>query len=320
MKELSAARLTAAKYHQSRSPAYKDHSSKPAPYHSPIWSSISNVTSEEQNLRPSLSSLALPATLSTRTVSDTYTPRSNTSGGFELSDVDTNASSAGLDFAESFESTGAFYDGSKRAERQATSLAAASSSSSGRKGSPEDVARRAARRSQRIRQLQEKQEQRKLNQLTETLLFMRSASTDESEAGEKSADSSFVSEASSSTGNQAVGSVAGNTSKDAASPSTRMRRLRQRSSESELSFGSVAGNSSDGAVPQTTMRRRRQRSNDSDRSFTRAQSGNSNLHKSSVPRYVGVDATGAIRERHVQRSRSRDNTTLVSVDSDKIAQ
>ncbi|KAG7370895.1 hypothetical protein IV203_019465 [Nitzschia inconspicua] len=300
MKELSAARLKAAKY-QSRSPAHNNSSSKPTPYHSPTRNSIMQAMSDEQNVGSEFTSVGLPPTLSTRSVSDTCTPRSNTSGGFDcdLSEVDTAASSKGLGFAESFDVADVLHDKSRRAQRQVTSPAASASSRT--KGTPEDLEKITRRRSERIRYIQE---QRKLNQLTESLLFMRSTSTDESEDGGKSADSSFVSETSFSTGNLAVSSVARDETM-----TNRMGPRRQRSSDS--SGRNTASNGIDEVAQNNNdvVRRRLQQSIDSD-----------NRYKSALPRYVQIDSSDGLRERRTRRSRSRDNLTLHPTDSDRIAQ
>jgi hypothetical protein len=284
MKELSAARLRAAKFAPKvRSPSakfpYADETqrSTPKPYHSPLRSSIMREMSDDQEPQGRHFNLTSPDSSSRQFASNT--PRSQHSCGFELSDIDTTASSTAVETIESFESTFEATAASRFKSATAT---------------VEEIARRAARRSERIRKLQEKKEARKLNQLTESLLFMRSASTDSEDTSRSFG--SKMSETSSSTDYQALA--------EASKPDQpRMRRRRQGSSERHeperytlrTSLGSNARNLSD--------------------------SSNSR-QQPQPPRYVRVDSSQAeIRQRRAQRSRSRDNNNpLVSVDSDKRAQ
>ncbi|KAL3939238.1 MAG: hypothetical protein SGARI_001445 [Bacillariaceae sp.] len=289
MKALSAAKLRAAKSTpKSRSPqGYEKRNNKNSrPYLSPTRSSIMRQMSDEQK----------PRAASRRSASNT--PRSNPSCGFEISDIDTTASSSAIENAESFDSTGAIQvpPAFRAASKVPPAFATAATSKPGTPKSTtmEDIARRAARRSDRIRKIQEKKEARKLNHLTESLLFMRSASTDESDTG-KSFES-MLSETSSSTGNR--GLTGASESIKAPSPN-RMRRRRQKSSGSEIS---------DSYTPRHSLG-----------SSERNVSTSSNSRKSSFPRYVEVDSSEIeTRQRRARRSKSRDN--MVSLDSDKVAQ
>jgi hypothetical protein len=231
--------------------------------------------SDEPKLHPTLSSLAISPTISNRTVSDTQPANAS----FELSDIDSATSFTGSVGDESFDSVGSLYQVSNRSQGKVASPDAATTEK--QRSTFEGIARGAPRRSERIRNLPETREQRKLHQLTESLLFVRSALTDESEGGERSRDS-LISETSSSTGNQAI-----------ASPDCDNRSSTKRGYQL-------------------------QRSSNCERSLS--ESCNNNQHKTSLPRYVRVSLCDDRRDRRLRRSHSRDCKKLISTDSDKVAQ
>jgi hypothetical protein len=285
------------------------------------------VSSKQSQKRPESSSVFRanqskdykPTSLSSRSVSDTQ--KSNTNSSFDISEIDT-AESNTIQGIGSFDSTGAFYEDSKREARMVplnvpSSLTAVTpprntttsvppirngttpphsdatarrlarwsatiqkleetrehTTTSSGSTTPDSTVRRAARRSARIQKLEDKKEQTKIAHLTQSLLFMRSASEESKSEQTKSSG------ASSSTGNHAIAS----------------------SAEQSLASGI----------------RTRRRKNSSD-SFDSIRGLFENNKQSQLPKYVSTGTTARTPERRTRRSqsnKSQANDSLRAIDS-----
>mmetsp|Transcript_3240 Transcript_3240/g.5880 ORF Transcript_3240/g.5880 Transcript_3240/m.5880 type:complete len:809 (+) Transcript_3240:125-2551(+) len=257
------------------------------PYRRPLGSSLTRLSmAEEQKLCLSpLSRLSTP-------LSDT--PMSNSSCGFDLSDVDSRASSM-VEGSLSFDSLSVLHDGSKREERKAEARATAVTkevpSAAPSTSDDDSTKRRAARRSARLKKLAEKREKEKLLNLTDNLLSGSSTSIGGSKFEEKKC---------SSTDNQAFSASSGKTP---TSGKSRLRKQNSGKSNIERLRSSFESHNSSG--------------NDESKN-------NNHQMQSPFPRYVRVDAAGPSRKyegRRTRRSNSRPReTVLASTDSDEVAQ